>query len=157
MVSQNNLYEDLDGTPNDSIKILDFGLSRILGKFEYSDEPYGSLCFKAPEMIKHMQYNFKVDMWAVGITLFYIFYGELPFDKGEKDDIKYSIMNDSITFYNNDIIKDCKYINDDDYANNGKITKSSFLYSIMRDCLEKNKDKRYSIEQLIEKYVKKFH
>ena len=157
MVSQNNLYEDLDGTPNDSIKILDFGLSRILGKFEYSDEPYGSLCFKAPEMIKHMQYNFKVDIWAVGITLFYIIYGELPFDKGEKDDIKYSIMNDSITFYNNDIIKDFKYINDDDYANNGKITKSSFLYSIMRDCLEKNKDKRYSIEQLIEKYVKKFH
>ena len=157
MVNQNNLYEDLNGTPNDSIKILDFGLSRILGKFEYSDEPYGSLCFKAPEMIKHYKYNFKVDIWAVGITLFYIIYGELPFDKGEKDEIKYSIINEPISFYNNDIISNFKYISDNDIIDSGKFTKSSFLYSIMKDCLEKNEDNRYNIEQLIEKYVKKFH
>ncbi len=157
MVNQNNLYEDLDGTPNDSVKILDFGLSRILGKFEFSDEPYGSLCFKAPEMIQHLNYNFKVDIWAVGVTIFYIIYGELPFEKGEKEDIKYSIIHKPVSFYNNEIISNFKYISDNDNIDNGKFTKSSFLYSIMKDCLEKNEDKRYSIEQLMRKYVKKFY
>ena len=50
---------DLAYIGNATLKIIDFGLSRILGKTEYSNDPYGSLCFKAPELIEHLPYDFK--------------------------------------------------------------------------------------------------
>ena len=162
MVTQNyNLNEEdniynIKGTPIDAVKILDFGLSRILGKNEFSNDPYGSLCFKAPELIKHIDYNFKVDIWAIGITLFSIIYGELPFEKGEIEDIKYSIIYHPISFYPNNIISNFNYIKDNIDGNTIDINESSLLYSLMKDCLHKNIDKRFSIEQLVEKYISKF-
>ncbi len=148
--------EELKETPKNSIKIVDFGLSRILGKFECSEDPYGSLCYKAPELIQHIKYNFKVDIWAIGITLFSIIYGELPFEKGEKEDIKYSIIYHPISFYPNNIISNFNYIKDNIDGNAIDINESSLLYSLMKDCLHKNIDKRFSIEQLVEKYISKF-
>ena len=155
MVNQ-DYTNDSKGTPKDSVKLVDFGLSRILGKYEYSDDPYGSLCFKAPELIKHIKYNFKVDIWAVGVTLFYMIYGELPFEKGDKEEIKNSIISEPVSYYSNNIISDFNYINDLSEVDDIYITRSSVLYSIMKDCLEKKQDKRFSIEQLIKKYVTKF-
>ena len=146
--------EEIKETPKNSIKIVDFGLSRILGKFECSEDPYGSLCYKAPELIQHIKYNFKVDIWAIGVTLFYIIYGELPFEKGGKDDIKYSIINESPCFYSNHIISDINYIKDLKDFKHIYVTDSSLLYSIVKDCLEKKKDKRPDINQLLNKYVK---
>ena len=148
--------DDIKGTPKGSVKIVDFGLSRILGKFEYSDDPYGSLCFKAPELIKHIKYNFKVDIWAVGVTLFYIIYGELPFEKGDKDEIKNSIISEPVSFYSNHIINDTNYIDNLNDIDNVYITKCSLLYSIIVDCLEKKKDKRLDINQLFDKFVKNY-
>ena len=155
MVNQ-DYTNDSKGTPKDSVKLVDFGLSRILGKYEYSDDPYGSLCFKAPELIKHIKYNFKVDIWAVGVTLFYMIYGELPFEKGDKEEIKNSIISEPVSYYSNSIISDYNYINNLSEVDDIYITRSSVLYSIMKDCLEKKQDKRFSIEQLIKKYVTKF-
>ena len=155
MVSEDYL-DDSKGTPKNSVKIVDFGLSRILGKFEFSEDPYGSLCFKAPELIKHMKYNFKVDIWAVGITLFYIIYGELPFEKGGKEEIKNSIISEPVSYYSNNIISDFNYIRDLGEVDGIYNTKSSVLYSIMKDCLEKKQDKRFNIEQLVKKYINKF-
>ena len=148
--------DDIQGTPKGSVKIVDFGLSRILGKFEYSLDPYGSLCFKAPELMKHIQYNFKVDIWAVGVTIYYVIYGELPFEKGDKDEIRNSIINEPVTFYSNHIINDTNYIKDLRDIDQVYITGSSLLYSIVKDCLEKKQDKRPDIDKLIEKYVKNF-
>ena len=86
------------------VKTIDFGLSRILGKFEKSNDPYGSLCFKAPELIKHEPYDFKVDVWAIGITIYYLVYKELPFEKGTKEDIKFEIVQEEPAFPRNNFI-----------------------------------------------------
>ena len=73
---------DIQVTYNDmsdiTVKIIDFGLSRVLGKGEKSVDHYGSLCFKAPELIKNQPYDFKVDVWAVGIALYYLVYKTFP-------------------------------------------------------------------------------
>ena len=63
-----NDYSNID---NSEVKVIDFGLSRILGEYKNSTDPYGSLCFKAPELIKYELYNFKVDMWAIEITIYF--------------------------------------------------------------------------------------
>jgi serine/threonine protein kinase len=137
----------------DNIKIIDFGLSRVLGKSEYSKDPYGSLCFKAPELIKHLPYDFKVDIWAIGITLYYFVYKELPYEKGNKQQIKQSIINDPIIFYTNDILNECVYIKNKFELPKKYENKSSLLYSLIKDCLEKNVEERLDINQLVDKYM----
>ena len=137
-----------------NIKIIDFGLSRILGVNETTDDPYGSLCFKAPELILHKNYNFKVDVWAIGISLYYVVYKMLPFEEGTREDIKKAIVNSPVIYYENEILFDNFY-----YKNylslidkNDKEIKSSIIYSILKDCLVKNQKDRFNIEDLYSKY-----
>ena len=148
-------YSNID---HSEVKIIDFCLSRILGKFEKSNDPYGSLCFKAPELIKHEDYDFKVDVWAIGITIYFLVFKELPFEKGSKEDIKYGIVHDSVPYPRNNFISNASLSNY--YDGNGKIkklnnniVKSNILYSIIKDCLEKKPEKRLSIVQLSDKYT----
>ena len=149
---------DYSNVDNFIIKVIDFGLSRILGKFEKSNDPYGSLCFKAPELILHNPYDFKVDVWAIGATIFYLVYKELPYEKGSKEDIKYAIIHEPIPFRKNNFMINPSLSNY--FDGNSKIKKlnniaikSSILYSMIKDCLEKKPEKRLSIEQLSDKYT----
>jgi serine/threonine protein kinase len=135
---------------NDNIKIIDFGLSRVLGKEEMSLDPYGSLCFKAPELIQHVPYSFKVDVWAIGVTIYYLMFGCLPFEKGSKNDIKKSIMEANLTFP----VGKTNYIHDDDSKNNSNY--DALLYAMICDCLEKIPNKRSTINILISKYIDTF-
>ena len=149
------MYPDLANIGSSTLKIIDFGLSRILGKSEYSNDPYGSLCFKAPELIEHLPYDFKVDIWAIGVTIYYLVYKELPFEKGSKEEIKYNIVHEKVPFYRNIFINNFNYFDGTakfDNMNNIDI-KSSILYSLMKDCLEKNPQLRPNIDKLSEKYT----
>ena len=149
MVYDNNIY--LNKTGKGNIKIIDFGLSKILGKYETTEEPYGSLCFKSPELIKHIPYDFKIDSWSIGCTIYYLVYKELPFEKGNKNQIKQSIISKNISFYNNIIVNECNYIKkfeDKEFYSN-----SRFLYSLMKDCLEKKYENRLSVNELYLKYM----
>ena len=144
-------YEDMSDV---TLKIIDFGLSQVLGINETSNDPYGSLSFKAPELILHKKYNFKVDVWAMGISLYYIVYKVLPFDEGNRDDIKKAIVNNPVIFYENEFLFDTFYYKS--YMNiidkNSQEIKSSIIYSILKDCLIKNPQERFSTEELYNKY-----
>ena len=159
VVSYSNGFSEVQVTYTNladaTVKIIDFGLSRILGKFETSNDPYGSLCFKAPELIEHVAYDFKVDVWAIGVTIFYLVYRELPYEKGSKEDIKQNIMYEPVPFCLNNFINNITYYKDTSKLDkiNSNETKSSLLYSLMKDCLEKNPHERPSIDELSEKYT----
>ena len=84
-----------------TIKIIDFGLSNTYGDKENKmlRTPCGSPFYAAPEMLKGELYKGgKVDIWSVGVVLFAMICGYLPFE-GEEDtelfkkivDGKYSI------------------------------------------------------------------
>jgi serine/threonine protein kinase len=144
-------YEDMSDI---TVKIIDFGLSKVLGINETTDDPYGSLSFKAPELILHKNYNFKVDVWAIGVSLYYIVYKMLPFDEVTREEIKKAIVNNPVIYYENEILFDAFY-----YKNymsivdkDEKEVKSSIIYSILKDCLIKKPEERYSIEELYSKY-----
>ena len=144
-------YEDMSDV---TLKIIDFGLSKVLGINETSDDPYGSLSFKAPELILHKNYNFKVDVWALGVSLYYIVYKMLPFDEVTREEIKKAIVHNPVIYYENEILFDTFY-----YKNymsivdkDEKEVKSSIIYSILKDCLIKKPEERYSIEELYSKY-----
>ena len=144
-------YEDIS---NVNIKIIDFGLSKALGINETSNDPYGSLSFKSPELILNQNYDFKVDIWALGISLYYIIYRTLPFEGGNKEEIKKAIVNNNVIFYENEYISNASYV--DGYINEidkeSKEFLTSVIYSILKDCLVKNPKERFSIEELYNKY-----
>ena len=62
------------------IRLLDFGLSKIIGKEEKCTEPYGTLSFVAPEVLQGKPYDKAVDLWSIGIITFLLLCGYLPFD-----------------------------------------------------------------------------
>ena len=114
------------------IKIIDFGLSRVLGKNEYTMNPYGSLCFKAPEIVLERPYNYKVDIWSLGITLYFLLYGHTPFNKVNSNILKDQICNETIKFEN-----DFKF---------------ELMANIINECLTKNFDLRPTCDDIIKKY-----
>ncbi|XP_018495391.1 serine/threonine-protein kinase NIM1 [Galendromus occidentalis] len=63
------------------VKICDFGFSKRLSTlFEMQHTHCGSLPYAAPELFGDKSYNGpQVDMWALGVLLFFMLEGELPF------------------------------------------------------------------------------
>ncbi|OHT02770.1 CAMK family protein kinase [Tritrichomonas foetus] len=60
------------------IRLVDFGFAE-----KYDDKLFtdmvGSLAYAAPEVVRGMKYDFSVDVWSLGIILFYLTTGQLPF------------------------------------------------------------------------------
>ncbi|MCQ2817119.1 MAG: protein kinase [archaeon] len=69
-----------DTSDNADIRLLDFGLSKIIGPTEKCREPYGTLSYVAPEVLKEKPYGKEVDLWSIGIITYLLLCGFLPFD-----------------------------------------------------------------------------
>ena len=61
------------------IKIIDFGLAKIVQPDEVATTFCGTRLYFAPEMIDLMGYDMAVDWWAVGIILYEMLIGSYPF------------------------------------------------------------------------------
>ena len=73
---------------NADIRILDFGLSKIIGPEEKCTEPYGTLSYVAPEVLLDEPYGKEVDLWSLGIITYLMLSGSLPFDhKTDEEEI----------------------------------------------------------------------
>ena len=71
---------------NGEIKIMDFGLSKIMHHDEKSADGFGTLSFVAPEVLIRKPYGKQVDIWSLGVTIYYLLSGELPFDDSEDNE-----------------------------------------------------------------------
>ena len=63
------------------LKIADFGLSKKLSEGQKLKEQLGTQVYMAPEMweLSEGGYSFEVDIWSLGITMYQLLTGELPF------------------------------------------------------------------------------
>ena len=78
---QNILYNNLDK----NIKLIDYGLSRFLSLNQLiSGEPFGTLGYAAPEILNGEKYDFKVDIFSLGIVMYYLKYGIKLFQGHDK-------------------------------------------------------------------------
>ena len=72
----------------DNVKIIDFGLGNTFISGKNLKTSCGSPCFAAPEIINGVSYNpEKVDMWSLGVTLYCMLCGRLPFDDDSKKEL----------------------------------------------------------------------
>ena len=68
-----------------SIKLADFGLAY---KFKKGEKKTKGICgttnYMAPEILKNKGYSYSVDIWAIGVIMFYLKTGEAPFKKDKE-------------------------------------------------------------------------
>ena len=117
---------------NSEVKIMDFGLSKIASKEEKLIEGFGTLYYAAPEIIQNMPYNKEVDVWSLGVILYYMFTGCYPFMGKEEDEIEDKIINEPVEF------KDGEWE-----------VISDKVKDLIRKCLEKNPEERITIDDFI--------
>ncbi len=126
-----------------SIKIIDLGVAITLPYGEQSSDPIGTLAYIAPEMYTHKPYSYKVDVWSIGILLYYLVTGGvLPFDDEKMDE---SILGKKIVFTHQE------------YPEKYFVDKSKSLISLIDKTLEKNPEKRITIHNFLkEEWLNKF-
>ena len=80
---------------NEDVKLVDFGFTREYeGRTNHLQTFCGTVCYAAPEMLKGEKYaGEKVDVWSLGIILYALLAGELPFDDDDDMVTKQKILN----------------------------------------------------------------
>ena len=81
------------------IKIIDFGLSNYFDGKKKLSTPCGSPCYASPEMVSGKKYNgFNIDVWAIGIVLFAMLCGYLPFEDDDNNVLFKQILSAKIEY-----------------------------------------------------------
>ena len=92
--------ENIFLTEKMELKLGDFGLAEKLSNL--GDKLYdkvGTINYMAPELLENKGYSFEVDIWAIGIIMYYLIIGRPPFNHINKEDIKnidYKFPEDAI-------------------------------------------------------------
>lgn len=94
---------------HENVKLCDFGFTREYeGKASYLQTFCGTICYSAPEMLKGEKYaGEKVDVWSLGIILYALLAGELPYDDDDDQVTKNRILSEGPT-YNDKFTDDAK-------------------------------------------------
>lgn len=79
---------------HENVKLCDFGFTREYeGKASYLQTFCGTVCYSAPEMLKGEKYaGEKVDVWSLGVILYALLTGELPFDDDDDNATRTKIL-----------------------------------------------------------------
>ena len=124
-----NILLTKDGQP----MLVDFGLAKDIEKESMTFSGFaGTFSYAAPEQIKGLEAGFKSDIWAFGLTLFELLTLKNP-------------------FLGKNISETSRNILELEPTPPRKINKaiSKDLQTIIMKCLEKEPDKRYSTQELI--------
>ena len=87
-------------TEDGQVKIVDFGLAKLGGqtKLTKTGMTMGTIAYMSPEQTQGTNVDHRTDIWSLGIVLYEMLTGELPF-KGEYEQaVLYSILNEEPEF-----------------------------------------------------------
>lgn len=122
-------------TINGEVKIMDFGLSKMMHHDEKVADGFGTLSFVAPEVLIRKPYNKQVDVWSLGVIIFNLISGDLPFDDPSD---------------NEEIIARKVVYSDIDFKNKVWEKVSREIKQVITECLIKDPEKRISISKFLQ-------
>ena len=119
------------------IRILDFGLSKILGPNQFCNEGYGTPGYAAPEVINRYNYSFGADIWSIGVICYFLCSKKLPFDYIRNGNIDLDMVE-------NTLLDDVKF--------DANIMKnySKYAQKFISDLMNKNIYERPNIVEVLE-------
>ncbi len=115
-------------TPDGQIKIMDFGLAKLAGRTQLTQEgsTAGTVMYMSPEQARGEDVDHRTDIWSFGVVLYEMITGRLPFQSEYETAAVYSILNEDpppIGNLNPDVPPE--------------------LEAIVKKALQKNKEDRY--------------
>lgn len=94
-IKLDNILMDSDG----GIKICDFGVSRLITKNQVIKEQCGTPAYLAPEIIADNGYRgFYVDLWSLGVLLYAMLQGRVPFKANSLQDLHALILKGNLKY-----------------------------------------------------------
>ena len=107
------------------VLLCDYGISKQIALMTRKYMSHvGTHCYTAPEILNDEIYNYKCDLWSLGITIYEMYTKELPYEAESEKGLLNQIDEKGETIF--DVIKDDK------------------LKNLLMKLLEKDQKKRYS-------------
>jgi serine/threonine protein kinase len=89
-----NILIDSDGY----LKIIDYGLAKMIGQEELSQSFCGTPEYLAPEMVNRTGHDRNVDWWAIGVLIYEMLIGVTPFYNRNRNMLLMKIKNSKVIF-----------------------------------------------------------
>ena len=122
-------------TTRDVVKILDFGIAKMNDqKLTQTGATLGTVGYMSPERVRGNDSGATGDIWALGVLMYQMVSGKMPFEGAIHEAIMYAIMYEDPA-YDEDLPK----------------TTPQYLKNIIQRCLQKEVDQRYtSMSEVLE-------
>lgn len=142
----------VDESDDSDVKIVDFGLSKMIGPNEYCSDPFGTFGYVAPEVLLGKPYDKSIDIWGLGVMLFIMLSGEHPFDNAYE-----KLSDQAIAKYSLNLIYRNTVYKEPDFSTEGwsnvsppaKAFVACIHLLIIIAMLVKQASKRINIEQML--------
>ena len=98
LINNNIIHRDLKPqnillSDNDEIKLTDFGFARYYEIDTMVDTLCGSPLYMAPEIMKHKRYTINADLWSVGVIMYEMLVGKVPYSASTHIELLNKIEN----------------------------------------------------------------